>query len=62
MPHGEDLRIFFARLYPLCNELVHMGEVVSDEKSSSDIVMEGLTDECIQTKYYAERDPEYRLQ
>ncbi|CAN0068000.1 unnamed protein product, partial [Sphacelaria rigidula] len=44
----------------LRDELVHIGEPISDERLT-DIIVEGLTSEYDQVKYNAERDPDLSI-
>ncbi|CAN0054089.1 unnamed protein product, partial [Sphacelaria rigidula] len=47
---------FLAKVFQLRDELVRIGEPISDDRLT-DIIVEGLTSEYDQVKYSAERDP-----
>ncbi|CAM9463687.1 unnamed protein product, partial [Sphacelaria rigidula] len=60
MSPGQDPDVFLARLFQLRDELVHIGESISDERLTDKIV-EGLTSEYRQVKYNAGRDPDLSI-
>ncbi|CAM9523918.1 unnamed protein product, partial [Sphacelaria rigidula] len=60
MSPGQDPDVFLTKIYELRDQLVYMGEPISDERLT-DIVVEGLTDEYDRIKYDAERDPDFSI-
>ncbi|CAM9666887.1 unnamed protein product [Sphacelaria rigidula] len=57
MSPGQDPDVVLAKLFHHRDELMHIGEPISDERLA-DIVVEGLTSEYDQIKFSAERDPD----
>ncbi|CAN0075050.1 unnamed protein product, partial [Sphacelaria rigidula] len=60
MSPGQDPDVFLTKIYYLRDQLVYMGEPISDYRLT-DIVVEGLTDEYDRIKYDAERDPDFSI-
>ncbi|CAM9355662.1 unnamed protein product, partial [Sphacelaria rigidula] len=60
MSPGQDPDVFLTKIYELRDQLVYMGEPISDDRLT-DIVVEGLTDEYDRIKYDAERDPDFGI-
>ncbi|CAM9809971.1 unnamed protein product, partial [Sphacelaria rigidula] len=60
MSPGQDADIFLARPFQLQDELMHIGEPISDERLT-DIIVERVTSEYDQIKYSAEHDPDFSI-
>ncbi|CAM9451364.1 unnamed protein product [Sphacelaria rigidula] len=60
MSPGQDPDFFQEKLFQLRDELVHIGEPISDERLT-DIIVEGPTSEYDQIKYSAERHPDFSI-
>lgn len=60
MSQGGDPDIFLTHVYQLRDELMYMGEAVTD-KPVTEVVIKGLTNDYTQIKYNAERDPDFSL-
>ncbi|CAN0059457.1 unnamed protein product, partial [Sphacelaria rigidula] len=60
MSPGQDPDVFLTKIYELRDQLVYMGEPISDDRLT-DIVVEGLTDDHDRIKYDAERDPDFSI-
>ncbi|CAM9512073.1 unnamed protein product, partial [Sphacelaria rigidula] len=57
---GQDPDVFLTKMYELRDQLVYMGEPISDDRLT-DTAVEGLTDEYDRIKYDAERDPDFSI-
>ena len=60
MSDCQDPDVFITEIYHLRDELVEMNEVIIDD-SLLDIVLKGLTDDCLHIKYNAEADDSFTL-
>ncbi|CAM9161903.1 unnamed protein product, partial [Sphacelaria rigidula] len=60
MSPAQDSDVFLTKVYELRDQLVYMGEPISDERLT-DIVVEGSTDDYDRIKYDAERDPDFSI-
>ncbi|CAM9555616.1 unnamed protein product, partial [Sphacelaria rigidula] len=60
MSPGQDPDVCLTKIYELRDQLVYMGEPISDDRLT-DIVVEGLTDEYDRIKYNAERNPDFSI-
>ncbi|CAM9542979.1 unnamed protein product, partial [Sphacelaria rigidula] len=60
MSPGQDPDVFLAQVFQLRDELVHIGEPISDERLTN-IIVKDLTSEYGQIKYNAERDPDFGI-
>ena len=59
MSPGRDPDEFLTKMFELRDQLVYIGEPISDDRL--DIVIEGLTDDYDRVKYDGERDPELSI-
>ncbi|CAM9872998.1 unnamed protein product, partial [Sphacelaria rigidula] len=57
MSPGQDPDVFLTKIYELRDQLVFMGEPISDYR----FTVGGLTDEYDRIKYDAERDPDFSI-
>ncbi|CAM9968340.1 unnamed protein product, partial [Sphacelaria rigidula] len=60
MSAGQDPDEVLTKIFELRDQLVYMGEPISDE-TLTDIVVEGLTDDYDRVKYDAERGPDLSI-
>ncbi|CAM9992874.1 unnamed protein product, partial [Sphacelaria rigidula] len=60
MSPGQDPDVFLAKLFQPGDELVHVGEPISDERLTG-IIVDGLISEYGRIKSNAERDPEFSI-
>lgn len=60
MPQEQHPDVFLEQVYQLRDELVHMGEVISEERLTG-MVIEGTIGDYDQIKYNTERDPDFSI-
>ncbi|CAM9471704.1 unnamed protein product, partial [Sphacelaria rigidula] len=60
MSPGQEPDVFLTKVFELRDQLVYMGEPISDERLV-DIVVEDLGDDYDRIKYDAERDPDLSI-
>lgn len=60
MSPDQDSHLFLTKVFELRDQLVYMGEPISDERLT-DIVIEGSTDDHHQIRYGAKRDPDVSI-
>ncbi|CAN0058710.1 unnamed protein product [Sphacelaria rigidula] len=60
MSPGQDSDVFLTKIYELRDQLVYIGEPISDD-GLTDIMMKGLTGEYDRIMYDTERDPDFSI-